>query len=166
MALLKNIKYANGTETNYHKIGEIRIVPLPDQITYVEVEQEEVVVDGEIETVVTETEQEAPQPEEVLENTDTTEPQEEEEEKGEFPFPYVPEEEKHYEEKVLKTVSIMVQILSYVSQEIREAGMNNNLTGQIKYFTLSMDELVKEDIMSVCYGLVKTLPDFEEAEDI
>lgn len=164
MALLKNIKYANGTETNYHKIGEIRIVPLPDQITYVEIEQEEVVVDGEIETVVTETEQGASQPEEVLENTDTTEPQEGEEEGGPLPD-YVPEE-KYYKEKVLKTVSVMVQILSYVSQEIREAGMNNNLTGQIKYFTLTMEELVANDIMSVCYGLVKTLPEFEEAEDI
>lgn len=27
MALLKNIKYPNGTETNYHKISEIKIVP-------------------------------------------------------------------------------------------------------------------------------------------
>ena len=27
MALLKNIKYSNGTETNYHKISEIRVIP-------------------------------------------------------------------------------------------------------------------------------------------
>ena len=27
MALLKNFKYANGTETNYHKISEIKIQP-------------------------------------------------------------------------------------------------------------------------------------------
>ena len=38
MALLKNIKYSNGTETNYHKISEVKVVPktvtlMPDPLS-------------------------------------------------------------------------------------------------------------------------------------
>jgi hypothetical protein len=67
---------------------------------------------------------------------------------------------------VVKQVSVMVQILSYVSQEVRETGSKNHLTSQLYYFTISMEELVATDIMKLCYGLVKTLPDFADAENI
>lgn len=155
MALFKNFKYPNGTETNYHKIGEIRIVPLPDRVTYIEepVETPEV-----IETpVATVAEGEIPE----VEMPEGEMPEEEKAE-GEMPeapmTTLVPVHTKY--------VSVMVQILSYVSQEIRETGVKNNLTGQLQYFSISMDELVSADIMTLCYNLVKTLPDFVDAEDI
>ena len=60
----------------------------------------------------------------------------------------------------------MAQVLSYVSQEVRETGAKNHLTSQLYYFTISMEELVATDIMKLCYSLVKTLPDFADAENI
>ena len=158
MALFKNFKYPNGTETNYHKIGEIRIVPLPDRVTYVE---EPVEAPEAIETP------EAPEtPETPAVVTE-----------GEMPEGEMPEGEKVEGEMpempmttlvpvYTKYVSVMVQILSYVSQEIRDTGVKNNLTGQLQYFSISMDELVSADIMTLCYNLVKTLPDFIDAEDV
>jgi hypothetical protein len=145
MALFKNFKYPNGTETNYHKIGEIRIVPLPDRVTYIE---EPVEIPEVIEaTVATVAEGEMPE--------------------GEMPEGEMPEAPTTTLVPVYtKYVSVMVQILSYVSQEIRETGVKNNLTGQLQYFSISMDELVSADIMALCYNLVKTLPDFVDAEDI
>lgn len=145
MALFKNFKYPNGTETNYHKIGEIRIVPLPDRVTYIEepVETPEV-IETPVATVA----------------------------EGEIPEVEMPEGEMPEAPMTTlvpvytKYVSVMIQILSYVSQEIRETGVKNNLTGQLQYFSISMDELVSADIMTLCYNLVKTLPDFVDAEDI
>ena len=134
MALLKNIQYPNGTETNYHKIGEIRVIPQPDKIDYVE-------------KVI--------EPVELVEDT-TSENNEEME-----TLPPI-----EYEEIVTKMVSVMVQVLSYVSQEIRDTGVKNNLTSQISYFNLTMEQLSTNDIMTVCYGLIKTLPEFEGAENV
>ena len=45
MALLKNIKYPNGTETNYHKISELKIIPSVRTLSKTEV------VDG-VETII------------------------------------------------------------------------------------------------------------------
>ena len=147
MALLKKIQYSNGTETNYHKIGEIRVIPLANRITYVEKWPEgyEPPVPEESEVVTPEI------PEDVL--------LVEEGEKGEEIVPEIIE-------VVEKPVSIMVQILSYVSQEIREASVDNSLTSQINYFTILMEDLVATDIMTLCYNLIKTLPAFVDAEDI
>lgn len=159
MALLKNIKYANGTETNYHKIGEIRAIPLPDEIILVPKEDvvsanEEVGMEAPIEETGMTTEG---TPEENTEGSET---------EPEFPEgePETPEVE--YEEKVVKMYSIMTQILSYVSQEVRDTGMSNYLTSQINYFNITMNDLVSSDIMTICYNLIKTLPEFEEAENI
>lgn len=159
MALFKNFKYPNGTETNYHKIGEIRIVPLPDQVTYIE----EVVETPE----VTET------PEVVLEEgtPEVVETVAEGEGEGTPEGETMPEMPEmgpvvNLIPVYTKYVSVMVQILSYVSQEIRDTGVKNNLTGQLQYFSIPMDELTSADIMTLCYNLVKTLPDFADAEDI
>jgi hypothetical protein len=155
MALLKNIKYANGTETNYHKIGEIRAIPLPDEIILVPKEDVVSVDEGvEMETPIEET---GAATEGTPEGTET---------EPDFPEgePEVPEVE--YEEKVVKMYSIMTQILSYVSQEVRDTGMSNYLTSQINYFNITMNDLVSSDIMTICYNLIKTLPEFEEAENI
>ena len=156
MALFKNFKYPNGTETNYHKIGEIRIVPLPDQVTYIE----EVVETPETPEVVLE--EGTP---EVVETV--AEGEGEGTPEGEV-TPEMPEMGPvvNLIPVYTKYVSVMVQILSYVSQEIRDTGVKNNLTGQLQYFSISMDELVSADIMTLCYNLVKTLPDFVDAEDI
>lgn len=156
MALLKKIQYPNGTETNYHKIGEIRIVPLADQTILVPIEPETPEVVEEIVPAEASTE---PANTEAVAEGEVEPATPEEPEKPEEP-------EIEYEEVVVKTVSIMVQILSYVSQEIRETGANNNLTGQLQYFTVDMETLVSTDIMALCYNLIKTLPQFEDAEDI
>lgn len=158
MALLKNIKYANGTETNYHKIGEIRAIPLPDEIILVP--KEDVVSANEevgMEAPIEETGMTGKMPKENTEGSET---------EPEFPEgePETPEVE--YEEKVVKMYSIMTQILSYVSQEVRDTGMGNYLTSQINYFNITMNDLVSSDIMTICYNLIKTLPEFEEAENI
>lgn len=147
MALLKKIQYPNGTETNYHKIGEIRVIPLVNRVTYVEKWPEgyEPPVPEENEVVTPEIS------EDVL--------LVEEGEKGEEVVPEIIE-------VVEKPVSIMVQTLSYVSQEIREASAENSLTSQIDYFTILMEDLVATDIMTLCYNLIKTLPAFVDAEDI
>ena len=131
MALLKNFKYPNGTETNYHKIGEIRIAPKPDQV----------------ETILV---SEAVYPEEGGEM-------------GAMLGPIVP---AIYETVTKKYVQIMVQILSYVSQEIREDALDNVVTKQLQYFAISMDELIANDIMTICYDYLKTLAVFEDAEDV
>ena len=164
MALLKKFQYPNGTETNYHKLGEIRIVPIADKVTYIEVPVEEPEV-----PVVPEAPVEATEPTEVVETvaeeptepTEVTEPEipGEEEIKPEYPaVEYVPVYTKQY--------SIMVQILSYVSQEIRETGAKNHLSSQLNYFTVDVNTLVEKDIMALCYELVKTLPEFADAENI
>ena len=73
MALLKKFQYPNGTETNYHKLGEIRIVPIADKVTYIEVPVEEPEV-----PVVPEAPVEATEPTEVVETVaeEPTEPTE------------------------------------------------------------------------------------------
>ena len=164
MALLKKFQYPNGTETNYHKIGEIRIVPIADKIIYVEKEPEVVVEEVIGEEI----------PEELTLFNEGTEVTGKEPAEPETPAdpeePVGPEEPAEPQPEmvpvVVKQVSIMVQILSYVSQEVRETGSKNHLTSQLHYFTISMEELVATDIMELCYSLVKTLPDFADAENI
>lgn len=164
MALLKKFQYPNGTETNYHKIGEIRIVPIADKIIYVEKEPEVVIEEVVGEEI----------PEELTLFNEGTEATGEEPVDPETPTdpeePVGPEEPVEPQPEVvpvvIKQVSVMVQILSYVSQEVRETGAKNHLTSQLYYFTISMEQLVATDVMKLCYSLVKTLPDFADAENI
>lgn len=164
MALLKKFQYPNGTETNYHKIGEIRIVPIADKIIYVEKEPEVVIEEVVGEEI----------PEELTLFNEGTEATGEEPVDPETPTdpeePVGPEEPVEPQPEVvpvvIKQVSVMVQILSYVSQEVRETGSKNHLTSQLYYFTISMEQLVATDVMKLCYSLVKTLPDFADAENI
>jgi hypothetical protein len=176
MALLKKFQYPNGTETNYHKIGEIRIVPIADKIIYVEKEPEvviEEVVGEEIPEELTlfneGTEATGEEPVDPETPTDPEEPVEPETPVGPEE-PIGPEEPVEPQPEVVpvvvKQVSVMAQVLSYVSQEVRETGAKNHLTSQLYYFTISMEELVAADIMKICYSLVKTLPDFADAENI
>lgn len=164
MALFKNIQYPNGTETNYHKIGEIRIVPLADQIIYVPKETEQIETsetEAAVEPIVEETESTVEVTETIEENVEETLPGAEEIEEEPEPEPTI-----EYEEVVVKNVSLMIQVLSYVSQEIRDTNVKNNLTSTLKYFTVNMEHLVSTDIMQLSYNLIKTLPEFEGAENI
>lgn len=149
MALLKKFQYPNGTETNYHKLGEIRIVPIADKVTYIEVPVEE--PDAPVESIDPV----------VIDAGEATDPEivnPEVEPEGGPEIEYIPVYTKQF--------SIMIQILSYVSQEIRETGVNNHLSSRLDYFVVTIDELIATDIMKLGYHLVKTLPEFVDAEDI
>ena len=51
MALLKNFRYPNGTETNYHKISELRVLPKKYVVHHIPKEPDEVREENQSETV-------------------------------------------------------------------------------------------------------------------
>lgn len=165
MALLKKFQFPNGTETNYHKIGEMKLVPLPDTIIYVPIEPVEPEGDASEGTTIIETPEEVAEepiaPEEPTEPETPEEPTDPEE-------PVDPElpEEPEYQEIIIKNYSVVVQLLSYVSQEIRVHGVDNHLNSKLYYFNATLEELTSTDILKLGYNLIKTLPEFEDAENV
>jgi hypothetical protein len=172
MALLKKFQFPNGTETNYHKIGEMKLVPLPDTVIYIPIEPvepvEEEVSEG---TIIVETPDEVTEepttPEDPVE-PETPEDPEEPIDPEEPVDPELPEEPEapEYQEVVVKNYSVVVQLLSYVSQEVREHGVDNHLNSKLYYFNVTLEQLTSTDILKLGYHLIKTLPEFEDAENV
>ena len=168
MALLKKFQFPNGTETNYHKIGEMKLVPLPDTVVYIPVEPVEPVEEESEGTIIIETPDEVAEepiaPEEPVEPEAPEEPTD-----PEGPIdPEVPEEPEtpEYQEVVIKNYSVVIQLLSYVSQEVREHGVDNHLNSKLYYFNVTLEQLTSTDILKLGYNLIKTLPEFEDAENV
>lgn len=181
MALLKKFQFPNGTETNYHKIGEMKLVPLPDTVIYIPIEPvepvEEEVSEG---TIIVETPDEVTEepttPEDPVEPETPEDPEEptdpdapvDPEEPVDPEGPVDPEmpEEPEYQEVVVKNYSVVVQLLSYVSQEVRAHGVDNHLNSKLYYFNVTLEQLTSTDILKLGYHLIKTLPEFEDAENV
>lgn len=112
MALIKNIKNHNGTETNYHKISKVILAPKAKRVL-------------------------------VKERTKDT------------PAEYATE--RVYEAEIT--------VRSYVSHDIRETGERNYLNTRRFECELSVADAESKAAFVACYDALKTLPEFEGAEN-
>lgn len=61
---------------------------------------------------------------------------------------------------------LIVALQSYVDESYREQGVANIAARRTYVFDVPTDVVTSNNIFHVAYGLIKTLPDFEGAEDI
>ena len=62
--------------------------------------------------------------------------------------------------------SLMIMLQSFIDESYREKGLSNAVARRVYDFEVSNDVVTSNNIYQVAYGLIKTLPDFEDATDV
>lgn len=157
MALSKKIQYANGTETNYHKISEMRITPITRYETvYPEVVEEETTITETVEVEGVEEVTETAEAEAETTETEDEGTEVEEAETGEPVEPIITAKKTYY---------TTIYVHSYVNQDIREGSERNFLQSK-KYEKEVSEETIATPIMTLGYDILKSFPEFVDAEDV